>query len=91
MEQVTIKFQDLNILYFYFTCKEKFRQSTRRRHGVTEREINLQLLLYRTRPHIILKGKVKVGFEPMKVSDLIETWNHFVAMKYVISTIPSFP
>lgn len=36
---------------------------------------------------IFLKGKVKVGFEPLKVSDLIETWNHFVAMKYVISTI----
>lgn len=36
---------------------------------------------------IFLKGKVKVGFEPMKISDLIETWNHFVAMKYVISNL----
>ena len=33
------------------------------------------------------KGKVKVGFEPMKVSDLIETLNHCHAMKFLLKNI----
>lgn len=36
---------------------------------------------------IYTKGKVKVGFEPMKVSDLIETLNHCHAMKYLLNNI----
>lgn len=33
------------------------------------------------------KSKVKVGFEPLKVSDLIETLNHFDAMEYILKSI----
>ncbi len=33
------------------------------------------------------KSKVKVGFEPLKVSDLIETLNHFDAMDYILKSI----
>lgn len=36
---------------------------------------------------IYTKGKVKVGFEPMKVSDLIETLNHCYVLKYVLANI----
>lgn len=36
---------------------------------------------------IYTKGKVKVGFEPMKVSDLIETLNHCYVLKYVLTNI----
>lgn len=33
------------------------------------------------------KGKVKVGFEPLKVSDLIETLNHFSTFEYLLKRI----
>jgi len=33
------------------------------------------------------KGKVKVGFEPLKVSDLIETSNHFDTLEYLMNRI----
>ena len=36
---------------------------------------------------IYTKGKVKVGFEPMKVSDLIEVMNHCVCIDYIIDNL----
>jgi len=36
---------------------------------------------------IYTKGKVKIGFEPMKVSDLIETLNHCYTFRYVLNNI----
>ena len=36
---------------------------------------------------VYFKSKVKVGFEPLKVSDLIETLNHFDAMEYILKSI----
>ena len=33
------------------------------------------------------KGKVEVGFEPLKVSDLIETLNHFSTFEYLLKRI----
>ena len=36
---------------------------------------------------IYTKGKVKVGFEPMKVSDLIETLNHCHTLQYILKNI----
>ncbi len=32
------------------------------------------------------KGKVSVGFEPIKVDDLIEAYNHFACVSYIIDT-----
>ena len=32
------------------------------------------------------KGKVSVGFEPIKVDDLIEAYNHFACVNYIIDT-----
>jgi hypothetical protein len=36
---------------------------------------------------IFKKGKVKESFEPMKVSDLIETMNHCVCIDYIIDHV----
>ena len=36
---------------------------------------------------IYTKGKVKIGFEPMKVSDLIETLTHCYTFRYVLNNI----
>jgi len=35
---------------------------------------------------IYKKGKVSVGFEPIKVDDLIEAYNHFACVNYIIET-----
>ena len=36
---------------------------------------------------IFRKGKVRVAFEPMKVSDCIEVLNHFVCVDYIIDHV----
>ena len=35
---------------------------------------------------VFKKGKVSTGFEPIKVDDLIEAYNHFVCFNYILDT-----